>query len=154
MKLLKIAESYLRQANAMIKDAKEALNDGLYAYALRLSQEAVELSLKAALKLVAVEYPKKHDVSDVVIEVKDRFPEWFRSEIKNIADISRRLAAKREICMYGDEEAALSPDEAVDVEEALKAVSDAEKVYELCKRLLDEVKLILKNDLKPHRRSF
>ncbi|MHC1628516.1 MAG: HEPN domain-containing protein [Candidatus Nezhaarchaeales archaeon] len=61
-----------------MKDAKEALNDGLYA--LRLSQEAVELSLKASLRLVAIEYPKKHDVSNVLIEVKERYPEWFKSE--------------------------------------------------------------------------
>jgi HEPN domain-containing protein len=38
----------------------------------------VELSLKAALKIVAVEYPKKHDVSDVLIQVRNRFPEPIR----------------------------------------------------------------------------
>lgn len=141
-----MAEAYLRQASARVKDAKEALNNGLHAYALRLSQEAVELSLKAALKLVAIEYPKKHDVSDVLIEVKDRFPEWFRNEAQAIADISKKLAAKREICMYGDEEATISPDEAVSIEEASKAVNDSEKVYELCKRLLDEVKSCAKKE--------
>ncbi|MEM4576709.1 MAG: HEPN domain-containing protein [Candidatus Nezhaarchaeales archaeon] len=144
MMLIKMAEAYLRQASARIKDSREALNDGLYAYALRLSQEAIELSLKAALKLVAIEYPKKHDVSDVLLEVKDRFPEWFRNEVRTIADISRKLAAKREVCMYGDEETFMSPDETVSAEEALKAVKEAEMTYDLCKRLLDEVKSCVK----------
>lgn len=142
-----MAEAYLRQASARVKDAREALNDGLHAYALRLSQEAVELSLKAALKLVAIEYPKKHDVSDVVVDVKDRFPEWFKREVHVIADISRKLAAKREVCMYGDDVALVSPDEAVSAEESLKSVSDAEKVCELCKRLLDEVKARIREQL-------
>lgn len=140
MRLVKMAEAYLRQAEARVKDAKEALSDGLRAYAMRLSQEAVELSLKAALRLVAIEYPKKHDVSDVVVEVKERFPDWFKSEVHAIANVSKRLAAKREVCMYGDEEAAVSPDEAVSAEEAAEAVADSERVYRLCKRLLDEVK--------------
>ncbi len=140
MKLIKMAESYLKQAHARMKDAKEALNDGLYAYALRLSQEAVELSLKASLRLVAIEYPKKHDVSNVLVEVKERYPEWFKREIEALADISRRLVAKREVSMYGDEESSISPDEAISIEEASRAVMDSERVYSLCKRLLEEIK--------------
>jgi HEPN domain-containing protein len=37
MKILEIARSYLKQAEARLKDAEEALEEGLYAYALRLS---------------------------------------------------------------------------------------------------------------------
>ncbi|MDH5815695.1 MAG: HEPN domain-containing protein [Candidatus Nezhaarchaeota archaeon] len=95
MRFIKMAETYLRQASARLKDAREALNDGLYAYALMPFQEAVELSLKAALKLVAIKYPKKHYVSGVIVDVRERFPEWFRKGVQTIADISRRLAAKR-----------------------------------------------------------
>jgi HEPN domain-containing protein len=43
---------------------------------VRLSQECVELSLKAVLKAVGIEYPKIHDVSDILIDFVDRFPEW------------------------------------------------------------------------------
>jgi len=139
LKLLDIAKSYLKQANARLRDAEEASAENLNAYALRLSQECVELSLKAALKLVGIEYPKKHDVSDVLIEVKDRFPEWFQKEIRFLADVSRKLAKKREISMYGDEESFLSPDEAISCEEALKAVEWAKKTHELCKNLLSAI---------------
>ena len=143
MKLIKIAESYLKQANIRLKYAKEALSEGFSAYALRQSQEAVELSLKAALKLVAIEYPKKHDVSSVLIDVKDRFPEWFREKIQDLAEVSRRLSAKRELSMYGDEDAMLPPDEAISRDEAFRAVTDAERVYGLCRRLLNEAKKLI-----------
>lgn len=140
MKLVRIAESYLKQANARLRDAEEAFSEALNAYALRLSQECVELSLKAALKLVGIEYPKKHDVSDVLIETKNRFPAWFQSETGFLADASKKLAKKREASMYGDEESFLAPDEVVDSEEARRAVEYAKKTHELCKRLLVELK--------------
>lgn len=44
---IKMTESYLRQAEERLKHAKEALSDN-YAYAIRQSQEAVELALKAS----------------------------------------------------------------------------------------------------------
>jgi len=77
LQLLRIARSYLRQAEARLEDARDALSEGNYPYAVRLSQECVELSLKAALKAVGIDYPKVHDVSDVLEVVSERFPEWF-----------------------------------------------------------------------------
>ncbi|MCS7369369.1 MAG: HEPN domain-containing protein [archaeon GBS-70-058] len=140
MKLINIAKSYLKQADARLRDAEEALEEGLNPYALRLSQECVELSLKAALKIVAIEYPKKHDVSDVLIQVKERFPEWFQREVDFLANTSRTLAKKRSVSMYGDETFALSPEEVISSEEARIAVENARKTYSLCKKLLNELK--------------
>jgi len=139
LRLIEVARSYLRQAEARLRDAQEALAEGLYPYALRLSQECVELSLKAALKIVGIEYPKRHDVSDVLVIAKGRFPKWFQTEISSLAETSRILAKKREVSMYGDEALLLSPDEVVSWEEARVAVESAEKTYRLCKRLLDEL---------------
>jgi HEPN domain-containing protein len=138
LRLIDVARSYLRHAEARLRDAKEALAEGLYSYALRLSQECVELSLKASLKIVGIEYPKKHDVADVLLMAKGRFPGWFQSKIDFLADTSRTLAKKREVIMYGDEALMLSPDEVVSGEEARAAVESAEKTYRLCKRLLNE----------------
>jgi len=59
LQLLKIAKSYLRQTEARLEDARDALSKGNYPYAVRLSQECVELSLKAALKAVGIDYPNK-----------------------------------------------------------------------------------------------
>jgi len=57
-----MAKAYLRQARERLRHANEALEGGNYPYVVRQSQEAVELSLKAALRLVGVEPPKWHDV--------------------------------------------------------------------------------------------
>jgi HEPN domain-containing protein len=52
-----MARSYLRQAEERVSHASEVLSNGNYAFVVRQSQEAVELSLKAALRLVGIEPP-------------------------------------------------------------------------------------------------
>jgi len=136
---LKVARSYLRQAVARLEDAKEARPKANYPYAVRLSQECVELSLKAALKAVGIEYPKVHDVSDVLADVKGRFPEWFRAEIDHMSESSRILFKKREPSLYGGEEAFLSPDEVISKSDAEDAIARAERAYRLCDKLLAEL---------------
>lgn len=139
LKLFKVAKAYLRQAMARLKDAEEALQECNYPYAVRLSQECVELSLKAILKAVGIEYPKIHDVSDVMLEVKDRFPIWFRVEIDFLRESSKILVKKREISLYGGEEAFLAPEEVINEMDAEDAVKRAEKTYYLCEKLINEV---------------
>ncbi|MBS7626803.1 HEPN domain-containing protein [Candidatus Bathyarchaeota archaeon] len=135
-RMFKIAAAYLQQARSRLKDAAGALKDGNYPYSLRLSQECVELSLKASLKLVGIEYPKVHDVSDVLLRVKERFPEWFKEELEDMCEASKVLASKREIAFYGSEEEYLSPEEIIGGREAESAVSKAEKTHRLCEKLL------------------
>jgi len=53
-----MARNYLRQAQARTQTAETAVSQGNYAYAVRQSQEAVELSLKAALRLIGIEPPR------------------------------------------------------------------------------------------------
>ena len=139
MQLLKVAKSYLRQASARLEDAKEAYPRTNYPYAVRLSQECVELSLKAVLKAVGIEYPKIHDVSDILAEVSERFPEWFKAEISYLRESSGILLKKREPSLYGGEEAFLSPDEVINKNDAEDAIIRAEKTYQLCKKLLTEL---------------
>lgn len=139
MQLLKIAKSYLRQATARLEDAQKACSGGNYPYAVRLSQECVELSLKAVLKAVGIEYPKVHDVSDVLLEVKERFPNWFRAEIEYLCESSRILFRKREPSLYGGEEAFLSPDEVINSNDAEDATKRAEKTCKLCEKLLTQL---------------
>jgi HEPN domain-containing protein len=101
LNLVEVAASYLRQAEPRLKDAKDAMEEGRLPYALRLSQECLELSLKASLKLVGIEYPKKHDVSEVLLRVGTRFPDWFASAVPALAEASLALAERRAISMYG-----------------------------------------------------
>lgn len=139
MRLIKIAQSYLKQAGARLSDAEDAYQEGNHPYAVRLSQECVELSLKAVLKAVGIEYPKIHDVSDVLLSVKQRFPEWFQQELGYLSESSKILVKKREASFYGGEEAFLSPDEVVGEEDAKDAVERAEKSFTVCRKLIEEL---------------
>ena len=53
-----MARAYIEEAKRRIRTVKIALEEHAYAYCIRQSQEAVELSLKAALRLVGIELPK------------------------------------------------------------------------------------------------
>jgi len=139
LRLIKLAESYLRQAEARLRNAEEAHAERNYPYAVRLSQECVELSLKAVLKAVGIEYPKVHDVSDVLMEVKSRFPDWFQTEVGFLSESSRILVKKREPSLYGGEEAFLSPEDIINDDDAEDATARAKKTFSLCKRLLSEL---------------
>jgi len=139
LRSLKVAASYLRQAGARLEDASEALKDRNHPYAVRLSQECVELSLKAVLRGVGIEYPRIHEVSYILSETKERFPEWFRAEIGFLRHTSRLLFAKREPSLYGDESAILAPEEVMDSDDAEDGVNRARSTYELCRRLVREL---------------
>ena len=122
MNTFDMALAYVREAERRVRTAEEALKEGALAYCIRQSQEAVELLLKAALRLVGVEPPRWHDVGPVLVELSDRFPQWFRERIPELARISRRLRRGREPSMYGDEESGVPPDE-------LYGPEDAEEAY-------------------------
>lgn len=90
-----MARDYLRRAKSRLIDAGPALNRGDCPETVRYSQECVELSLKACLGTVGVEYPKVHDVGDILKACSNRFPEWMKEHLDEISCISRDLAEKR-----------------------------------------------------------
>jgi len=134
-----LAKSYLRQARDRLKHAEEELESGNYIYVVRQCQEAVELSLKAALRLVGVEPPKWHDPGPVLRRERNRFPEWFREHIDEFASISRSLRKERELAMYGDEEAGIPAEELYTRYDAEQALNMAKKILEYVEKLLQEI---------------
>jgi len=138
LRLIKIAESYIRQAEARLKNAEGALAETNYPYAVRLSQECVELCLKAVLKVIGIEYPKIHDVSDVLLDFKHRLPQWFQQETEFLAKSSKILVKKREPSLYGAEETLASPEDIISEEDAEDALRRARKTFSMCKKLLGE----------------
>lgn len=127
----------LKQAHRRLTTVRRELATGGYAYAVRSAQECVELSLKAALRLVGIDYPKKHDVSRVLLHVKDRFPAWFN--VSRFAQMSRELAEKREPAMYGDEAKMRPPEDLFTKQDAATALKQAVEVHRSCVRLLRKV---------------
>jgi HEPN domain-containing protein len=134
-----MAKSYIRQASERLRHAREALENSNYPYVVRQSQEAVELLLKAALRLVGVEPPKWYDVGPALKKEAERFPQWFRDEIPKLARISRKLRREREPSLYGDEESKVPPDELYSVEDAEEALNWATFVFEVTSKLFKEL---------------
>ena len=139
MNNMELAKSNLRQAKERVVYAREALKRGNYPYVVRQCQEAVELALKAALRIVGLEPPKWHDVGPVLRRERNRFPQWFQDLIDELASISRSLRKERELAMYGDEEAGIPPEELYTRRDAEQALSSAVKVVGLVEKLFNEV---------------
>ncbi len=133
-----MAKDYLRRARSRLIDAGSALNRGDYPETVRYSQECVELSLKACLRAVGVEYPKVHDVGDILKACSDRFPEWMRQHMDEISRISRDLAEKRSPSMYGIEAAGKPPSELFDREDGEIALKQARYVHEIAQKFVLE----------------
>lgn len=138
MSAAKLAADYLRRARSRLTDAESANVRGDYPEVVRYSQEAVELSLKACLRLVGIEYPKEHHVGDVLKLQAERFPRWFQALVKDFDRISAELALKRAPSMYGVEAAGKGPSELFDSAEAEMSLRSARLVYENAVRLLRE----------------
>ena len=137
MNNLELARSNLRQASERLKHAREAVETGNYPYAVRQSQEAVELALKGALRLVGIEPPKWHDVGPVLKRERERFPPEFKEHIDKIASISRSLRKERELAMYGDETAGIPPEELYTRDDALEYLEKSEYVVRKVRALYE-----------------
>jgi HEPN domain-containing protein len=126
----------LHQARRRLVTVRREVAAGGYAYAVRTAQECVELSLKAALRLVGIDYPKKHDVSRILLHVRARFPTWF--DVSRFAEVSRELAAKREPAMYGVEAKMQPAEDLFTKQDAATALKQAVEVHRSCVRLLTQ----------------
>ena len=133
---IEMAASLIEQAKRRFETAKREYETGSRAYSIRSSQECVELASKGALRLIGIEYPKKHDVSDVLLKFAERFPKWFN--VEKIARNSSVLAAKREAAMYGNEEAMMPADSLFTGEEAADALKMAEETLKEVNKLFEE----------------
>jgi HEPN domain-containing protein len=138
VKGLDIAEAMLQQARDRLITAERAKADGNYSYTVRSSQECVELSLKAALRAVGIEYPKKHDVSRVLLRMRTRFPAEFA--VEDFARTSRELVGLREPAMYGDEIRMISSTALFRREQAEEVLEKARKVHEACGALIQALR--------------
>lgn len=133
-----MARAMLRRAEAIMEEARFLYEKGYWNLVVRRCQEAVELSLKAALLWAGVEVPRSHDVGPWLRREAERFPEFFRKLIPKLASISRTLRAERELSFYGDEASGISAEELYSREDADTYLQETEEVFEICKRLIEK----------------
>jgi len=136
MKNHQLAMAYLNQAAEILHEVEEARQRRVWNWSVRRSQEVVELSLKAALRLAGIEVPHLHDVGVLLKEHRQKFPPAFEQEIERMLSISRRLRREREISFYGDEELGLPPQELYTEEDAHLAWDEARYVFQTCQKLI------------------
>ncbi len=123
IRLIQEAEGILR------RDAQGALNDKDFNMAVRRAQEVVELTLKGALKMLGVDYPKVHDVAPLFSDqIRQKRGGGDPTVLQKIEEISLWLAESRAPSFYLDRE--------YSEEDAEQALGDAAFVLSETKKLL------------------
>jgi len=142
MRTEELALDYIDRAGLTFEETRSAFEKEAYSLAIRRAQETCELSLKGALRYLAIEYPRDHDMSDVLIRVKEirQIPEWFLDKIDFMAGVSSDLARKRGPAFYGIERSDTPASKIFGRDEGLRAFRGAEEILKLCRRLIKEGK--------------
>lgn len=133
-----IARQVLGRAGRWLRGAERALEDKRWDDVVYSAQMAVELSVKAVLLSIGIDFPKEHDVSDVLLQLADRggVRAWFRREIPEISDVMAKLAEQRGLAGYGFEEG-ITADYFKDY--APEALRSARKVHSDCRKFLRQI---------------
>ncbi len=129
-----LAQSYPLKSQKRLKILDVLLDESAYSDVMREAQEIVELALKGMLRQAGIEPPKWHDVSSLIVEFRDRFPETVDRDVERLAEISSYLRKEREISFYGDID--FIPTEEYSRDDALKAITDAKFVVGIAKQVI------------------
>ena len=132
----RMGTQYIEEARCRMDLVRLASEKRRYAAVVREAQECVELFLKGAMRLVAVEPARVHDVSGVLRNERARFPDWFRAHVDRLAVISEEMAGDRGLAFYGDENEEKGPQELFDETDAKRAMENMEFVALVCGKLL------------------
>ena len=125
MRSLELSADYVRRAKARLAAVDALFAEQSWADVVRESQEVVELALKGLLRAVGIEPPRIHDVSDVLMAERPRFPVTIQQDLDMLAAGSRMLRRDRELAFYGAED--LTPSGFYTQEDAVSAREIARK---------------------------
>ena len=104
MRSPELAADYVRRARARLAAVDALFVGESWADVVRESQEVVELALKGILRAVGIEPPRIHDVSEVLMAERERFPKAIQQNLDTLAAGSRTLRRDRELAFYGAED--------------------------------------------------
>lgn len=121
-----MARDYAFRARRCLKEARLALDEGDSASTIRRSQEALELIVKAFLRLIGIEYPRSHDISDVLLERKDKLASELKDKVEDLARLISELASIRGPAFYGYEREGIPASQAFSLEYAKEVFSKVE----------------------------
>jgi len=121
-----LARDYVKRCQGRIAAIGTLYAGKYWADVVRESQEAVELALKAVLRISGIEPPRIHDVSDVLEKNAAALPPPFRKHLALTMKISRSLRKDREFAFYGSED--LTPSQFYKEADATEAFEWAKKI--------------------------
>jgi HEPN domain-containing protein len=130
MNTREMALGYILNAEGSYDQAIYSYEKGNYSLAVRRAQECVELSLKALLRFSGIEYPKDHDVGEVLLKEKGKFTEDLQTKVEYFASVSSDLARKRGPALYGYEKELRPPSSLFAKEDAEQALKDAKNILD------------------------
>jgi len=104
MRNIGLAADHVRRAEIRLEALDVLFDRKSWADVVRESQEVVELALKGLLRAHGVEPPRIHDVSDVLLAERRRFPDSLQEKLDDLTSISRELRRDRELAFYGAED--------------------------------------------------
>lgn len=104
MQNLDLARDYVHRAGVRLRALDVLFEAASWADVVRESQEVVELALKGLLRACAIDPPRVHDVSEVLLAERERLPSALADEVDTLAEGSRQLRRDRELAFYGAED--------------------------------------------------
>ena len=127
-----MAGDLLARSGRCLRETRTAYDESDYALCVRRAQETIEPAIKGLLRLVGIEFPREHDVSDVLLDSAARFQEPWRENLPELARRLHEITPKRGPAMYGLEAQGVPASEAFDEEDGRGALADAEFVHSRC----------------------
>jgi len=131
MRSARMAKDYAERATWVLKEAEQAFGAANYAISVRRSQEALELSAKAALRRLGVEYPHEHDVSEALDTIAGRLPDDLRQRLDEIKGLLAELARVRGPSLYGYEVEGIPASEVFTTEYARQTLDKVKLIVDL-----------------------
>jgi HEPN domain-containing protein len=118
----------LQEAREFLPELERAFERESWNVVVRRAQEIVELSLKGALKMMGIEYPKEHDVGEVFAQAcVTRGLGLEEADLGAVREISARLARDRQPAFYMERRYSR--------DDAIRARHGAERVHGLVGQL-------------------
>lgn len=130
----KLGIDYVQRAEIRIFAIEVLFEKQSWADVVRESQEVVELALKGCLRILHVDFPRTHDVSDTLLANRDIVPVILINRLEKLAEISRALRRDRELAFYGGED--FTPSEFYKENDAKVALENARWVVQSVKLVL------------------
>ncbi len=125
-------DQFHSKANALLHAAREQLDSFDYDFAVRRSQEAVELYIKTIFRFIGAEYPKSHDLETAFHDVSRLLItyEVGREKVARMVLANSTMGLWRSPSFYGDERLGVA--RVFRQKEAQVAIGFAEEIGAVC----------------------